>query len=148
MWHRTKTVYHTLTELIYVFITLQTIQLTIQEHSLAAGRHILFAERHRKIALYDAFLHKVRSAGDIACLYFFLIQVLELIVTQFLDCLRENLLVSLVTQIGDETALFGSQKVSCTTNIQVLHGYVNATTQVGEILYGLQTAAGIDVQGT
>ena len=66
---------------------------------------------------------------------------------QFLHGLGQDLLVSLVTHVGDETALLGPQEVAGAADIQVLHGDVEAAAQVAELLDGVQPAAGLVGQG-
>ena len=69
------------------------------------------------------------------------IQVGKLIAFQFIDSLFQNLLVCFIAKIGNETALLGSQHVTGTTDIQVLHGDMDTATQLREVLDGLQTPA-------
>ena len=47
---------------------------------------------------------------------------------QFFHSLGQDFLVGFIAHIGDETALFGPQQVSGTTDIQILHGDINART--------------------
>ena len=63
-----------------------------------------------------------------------------------MHCLGKNLLVCLVTEVGNETALLGSQQVAGSANVKVLHGYVHAATELAEALDGLKTSAGIGWQ--
>ena len=79
--------------------------------------------------------------GDDSLLHVLGKQFLKLLVAQFLDGLGKYLLIGFVTQIGDETALFGSQKVTGTTDVEVLHGNVYSAAQVAIILNGLQASA-------
>ena len=62
---------------------------------------------------------------------------------QFLHGFGQNLLVSFITHIGDEAALFGPQKITGTADIQILHGNVEAAAQVREFFNGPQAPAGI-----
>ena len=65
------------------------------------------------------------------------IQVAKLIVFQLLNRFAQNLLVGLIAQIGDETALFGSKQIACPPYVEVLHGDVYAAAQLRETLDGL-----------
>ena len=55
---------------------------------------------------------------------------------------RQYLLISFITQIGDKSTLFGSQHITRTANVQILHGNMNTTTQITEILDRLQATFG------
>ena len=60
---------------------------------------------------------------------------------------RQYLLIGFITQIGNKATLFRTEHIACTTNIEILHGYVNSTAQVTEILNSLQTTPCFRSQG-
>ena len=49
---------------------------------------------------------------------------------QFIHGFRQNLLVGFVAHIGNEAALLGTQKVTGSPDIQILHGNVETAAQV------------------
>ena len=71
------------------------------------------------------------------------IKVGELVALQFVYGLLQDLLVGLVAEIGDKAALFGTQHIARASDIEILHGDVNATAQLGEVLDGLQSSASL-----
>ena len=77
-----------------------------------------------------------RLAGE-----FFGEEIGELVVFEFGNGFGENFLIGLVSQIGDETTLFGSQEIAGAADVEILHGDVNAAAEVGKTLDGLQAAA-------
>ena len=66
---------------------------------------------------------------------------------EFCHGFGQNLLVGFVAEVGNETALLGSQQVAGTTDVEVLHGNVYAGTEVGKVLDGLQTPAAVVGKG-
>ena len=72
----------------------------------------------------------------------------ELVVFEFGNGFGENLLVGLVSQIGDETALFGPQEIAGAADVEILHSDVDAAAEVGKTLDGLEAAATVVGQGT
>ena len=69
------------------------------------------------------------------------------LIPQLCHGLVENLLIGLVAEVGDEAALLGTQQIAGTTDVEVLHGDVDAAAQVGEILQSLQPSAAVRGQG-
>ena len=67
--------------------------------------------------------------------------------TQLFHGLGKNLLVSFVSHVGDETALFSTQKVTGATDVQILHGDIETASEVGKLFDGLEPAAGIVGKG-
>ena len=65
---------------------------------------------------------------------------------QLQNRLIQNLLIHLETYLTDKTALVRTQNVASTTDIQVAHGNLQTTANVGEVLDGLQTLAGLLIQ--
>ena len=124
-------------------LRLQSVELAIEEHALGSARHIRLGQRHRHIALELTFVDESFARRHLARGHLLGIQFLELVVLQFLDGLGEYLLVGLIAQVGDETALLGTQQVARAAYVEVLHGDVNARTEVGEVLYGLQATAAV-----
>ena len=59
------------------------------------------------------------------------------LIVQFCHGLGQYLLVGFVSEVGNESALFGSQQVTGTTDVEVLHGNVYAGTEIGKVLDGL-----------
>ena len=120
--YRTEAVDHALAECLHFLIPIQMVEFTIEQHSLGTAGNIGIREIHLQVAVYGAIVYEVIARKLLALFHLFLIEVAELLVLQFGYCLRENLLVGFVTQVFHESALFGSQQVAGTTDIQVLHG--------------------------
>ena len=140
MRHRTETVYHTFAVSLYLLIALQTVQFTIKEHTLAVAWHISLREIHLQIALYATVVNEIITRKLGAFIHLLLIKVTELLVLQLSDSLRENLLVGFITEIFHKTALLRAQQITRTTDIQVLHGEIEAAAQFTERFQSLQTA--------
>ena len=68
-------------------------------------------------------------------------QILELIILEFTNSLLEYLLIGLVTQISNESALLSTQQVTGTAYVKILQCKLNTASQFTETLNGLQTAA-------
>ncbi len=75
------------------------------------------------------------------------IDLTELVGLEFVHSLGENLLIGIVSHIGNEAALLGTEHVSCSSDVEILHGYVYATAKTGVVLYGLQTTTGFGGKG-
>ena len=58
-------------------------------------------------------------------------------IIEFYYCLLKNLHIGLVTQIGNKATLFGTQQITCTTDVKVLHSDVDTTAQIAKILQSL-----------
>jgi hypothetical protein len=68
-------------------------------------------------------------------------EFLEVFVLQFAYGLFQDLVVGLEADVVDEAALFRAEQVARATDVQVLHGDVDAAAQVAELLDGLQAFA-------
>ena len=71
---------------------------------------------------------------------------LRIFILKFAHRLIKNLLICLVSQVGDETALFGAKQIAGATDIEVLHGDVDARAQVGEVFESLKSAATLGIE--
>src|SRR5690606_5966316 len=69
-------------------------------------------------------------------------QLLKLILTQFFDCFIQDFLIHLKTDVGNESALFGTEHISCTPDIQIFHSNIKPGSQVAELYQGFQTLTG------
>ena len=49
---------------------------------------------------------------------------------EFGDGLFQNLLVGLIAEVGDETALLGAEQVAGTADVEILHGDIESRTQI------------------
>ena len=65
---------------------------------------------------------------------------------EFHDGLLEDLDVGLVAEIGNEARLFGTQQIAGATDVEVLHGDMDAAAEVAEVLQRLQTSAALHGQ--
>ena len=146
--HRTEAVYHSLSVSSQVIIILDTIQLTIKQHSLTTSRHIGIREIHFQVTFHCTVIDKVIASKLLPLLHLILIKVIELLVLQFRDGLRKNLLISLITQVFHKATLFRTEQVASTSNIQVLHGKVESTSQLTECLQGFQSSTSISGKHT
>ena len=134
---RAETVYHTLAEPLHILVALHSVQFAVEKHALATRRHIVLAEEHGQVAVELAIIYHLRTLDDVTLAHLFGIEFVELFVAQFGDSLRENFLIGLVAEVGDEATLFGTQQVACAADVEVLHSDVDATAQVAEVLDGL-----------
>ena len=111
-----------------------------EEIALAAACYISGRQQKFKIAFYLTFVYKFFSTDLTFSLYFICIQFCKLIIPQFMNCFGKNFLIRFVPQIGNEATLLRPQHISCSTDIQILHGYMDTAAQITEILNGLKTA--------
>ena len=111
-------------------------------------RHVTGGEHEFEVGVHDAVGDKL---GAVTVLVIVVAATggkcgRKLLGTQFGNGLFEHTLVGFITQIGDESALLGTQQVASAADVQVLHGNLDAGAQVAETLDGLQPASGIGRQ--
>ena len=125
-----------------VLIQFQSVQFTIKQHTFAAAGDILIREKQFQITFHLTFIHKVLATDFLfsRCLQLLCVKIGKLILFQFLHRFSQYLLISFIAQIGNETTLLRPQHISCSTDIQILHGYMDTAAQITEILNGLKTA--------
>ena len=63
-----------------------------------------------------------------------------------MHCLGKNLLICLVAQVGNESALLGAQEVAGSAYVEVLHRNVHAAAKLAETFYSFQSASCIGGQ--
>ena len=68
-------------------------------------------------------------------------EFLEVLVLQFAHGFFEDLVVGLEADVVDEAALFRAEQIARTTDVEVLHGDVDAAAEVAELFDGLQAFA-------
>jgi len=56
---------------------------------------------------------------------------------EFSDGFVEDFVVGFVSEVCDESALFGAEGVACATDVEVLHGDVEAAAEFGVVFDGL-----------
>ena len=145
---RTETVLQTLAESLDLGIVGQTVELAVEEHPFAGTRHIGFGEIGTEVAFDVALRHECRAIHFIGrcrapCGTDFRLCLIGggnefwHFIMEFRHGFGQNLLIGFVAEVGNESALFGSQQVTGTTDIKVLHGNVYAGTEIGKVLDGL-----------
>ena len=55
-----------------------------------------------------------------------------------MNSLTENLLIRLISQVGNKSALFRPQQITGSANIQILHGNMNTASQIAKVLNRLK----------
>ena len=68
---------------------------------------------------------------------------MELVILQFVDSLREDFLICLISQIFHKSRLLCTQQVACSANVQILHCQRESATKVCKGLKSLQTPAAL-----
>ena len=58
-----------------------------------------------------------------------------------MDSFSQNLLICFISQISDKATLLGSEQISGSTNVQILHGNMNTTSQITKVLNRLKTSS-------
>ena len=127
-----------------VAVEFQIVQLAVEEHALAAAGDIGVRKEQLEVALKRTVRDKLfATEARLPCgsLRVAFVEGSKLVVLQFRDGLSKNLLIGLVAQVGDETALLSPEQIARAADVKVLHGDVYAATQVGEILNRLETTA-------
>ena len=129
-------------------VALQTVEFAIEQHALGGTGHVGFGEIGVEVALDIALRGEIsaegfgRLAGE-----FFGEEIGEFVVFEFGNGFGENLLIGLISQIGDETTLLGAQEIAGAADVEILHGDVDAAAEIGKALDGLQAAATVVGQG-
>lgn len=120
-----------------VKLALDAVELLVERDALALLRYVVGREKQLHVAFDDAIGHEVfLSFGIGGCEL-----RIKFFGAKFGDGFLENFLVCFVAEVGNKTALFGTEKVSGTANVEVLHGNVYATSEVAETLDGLKTTS-------
>ena len=96
-----------------------------------------------EVALHRAIVHEELPTERAGLLDFVGVKFGKLIVLQFRHGLGQHFLVRFVTQVGHKSALLRAEQVARPTDVEVLHGDVDARPEVGKIFDGLQPAAGL-----
>jgi ABC-type transport system involved in cytochrome bd biosynthesis fused ATPase/permease subunit len=105
------------------------------------GNHdALVAEDGIYAKLYRHIIHIAHSADNLLLLCR-QSRHIKALGTQLSNSLIENLLVGLKTDIGNKSALLGTQQISRATDIQILHSDIESRTQIGELLNRPQSTA-------
>ena len=123
----------------------QTVEFAVEEHPLAGTRHIGFGEIGTEVAFDVAFCHERRTVHlfdrqrtlrrtDFGGFLFGRCSKFRHLIVKFGHGLGQYLLVGFVSEVGNESALFGSKQVTGTTDVKVLHGNVYAGTEIGKVL--------------
>ena len=125
---RTETVLQTLAESLDLGIIGQTVEFAVEEHPLAGTRHIGFGEIGTEVAFDVAFRHECRTVHfigrcralcrtDLGVSLIGRCHEFRHLIVQFCHGLGQYLLVGFVSEVGNESALFGSQQVAGTTDV-------------------------------
>ena len=99
--HRTKAVNQSRTIRCQLLVRMQVIQFPIQQHPLTIRRHILVREIEGKVGVYDGVGNEMLGVLRV-------LGVFGELGSNLLYCLIQNLLVRLVTEVGDEARLFST----------------------------------------
>ena len=136
-----ETVFQSVAVSIKVSVIVNAVQFTVEQHALAAARHVGVGEVHLEVALYGAVVHEVVARELLSLVHLLLIQVGKLLVLQFGDGLRQNLLIGFVAQVFHKSTLFRAKEVTRPPDVEVLHGEVESAAQFGECLERLQPSS-------
>ena len=131
--HGTETVDEPLTISGKLGIIVDIVKFTIQKHTFAATRHIIVGKYISRSLSMAQSLHKFIACDLFATGYFIGIDVAELIILELRDGLIEYLLIGFVTQVFHESALFRTQQIARATDVEILHGQIEAATQFWEV---------------
>ena len=132
--YRAEPVSQTRSHLVQFTILVQGIKFLVDTHLFSLHVDITVRNERDLISLDGTILH-VRIIDILAGKSYF--------ESKFVHRLRQNLLISFVSHIGDISALFSPEKIAGTTDIQILHGDIETAAQVGELLDSLEPASGI-----
>ncbi len=122
-------------ELLKVEFALYAVELLVEAYAFALLRHIF----GRKQQLHVAFDHAGSATNSCPSLESSGVRVSEnSSFFKFKHGLLQYALVGFVTEVGNESRLFGSEKVSGTPYVEVLHGDVDAAAKFAETLDCLQ----------
>ena len=134
--NRAEPVFQPVAKIGKFLVRVQIVQLAVEKHALAASGDVALREKQLQVAVHRALVHEIRAAAFFRMVR--RIQVGELVGFQLVHGLRENLLVSFVTHVGNEAALLRAQEVSGSADVEVLQGYVESAAQVAEFFQCLQ----------
>jgi len=126
LWGKvTKTVDHFLFHHYQFLFRFTIIQSLVKRQTLSDTFHIIIGNKYLQIGINGAVFHKIILPG-----YFFFEQVFEFGSFQFPNGLIEDLLVHFKSDLRHKSALFTSQHISRSANIQVAHGDLEAAANV------------------
>ena len=63
-----------------------------------------------------------------------------------MDSFSQYLLICFISQISDKATLLGSEQISGSTNVQILHGNMNTTSQITKVFNRLKTSSSFSCQ--
>ena len=118
-----------------------------KQHTLATAGNVGGRQQQFEVALHLALVYELLTADGAVTFQFVGIQVGEFIGFQFVHGFGKYLLIRLIAQVGNEAALLSSQQIAGPTDVEVLHGNVDAAAQVAEVLDGLQAPFGLGREG-
>ena len=131
-----ETVLYALAERFHVFLPLHIVEFLIQQYAFAFLRNECGREQYFEVALDCA----------VRCIRLVILLLVgeslgEFLRFQFQHGFFQNLLVGLVAEVGDESALLRAEQVARAAYVEVLHRYVDSAAEVGEAFYGLKPPA-------
>ena len=141
--HRAKAVYQTSAVGCHLLVSLQAVELAIEQHALRIRGHILVREVELEVGLEGTVGNPPRCPspreGRLITLYLSTASAWSTLPPLpsggaggrlFIPNLHHRLLqyldVGLVAQVGYEAGLLGTQQVASTTDVEVLHGDMDA----------------------
>ena len=118
------------------------VELAIEHYPLALTGHPALGEVGGQVGLYGAV-----GAEGLLLAAVGGVDIGELARAELAHGLVEHLLVGLVAEVGDKSALLRAEHIARAADVEVLQGDAHAAAQIGEALDGLETAAALVAQG-
>lgn len=128
-----------------VFLALYRIEFLIKRYAFTLLRYVVGRQQQFEIALYYA-------VGDIFGVFALSILVgiklAEFFVAKLGDRLFQDLLIGLVAQIGDESALLGTEQIAGSADVEVLHCDVDSAPEIGKLSIACKRRRDVGESGT
>ena len=135
-----ETVFKALAEFHHVGFSFHVVKLLIEADAFAFLRDVIGRQHQLEVGVDNAVRHVCGVVVGVRCLAV-AESVGKLFGGEFQHGFFEHFLIGFVAQVGNESALFGTEQVAGAAYVEVLHGNVNAAAQVGEAFDGLQATS-------
>lgn len=96
-------------------------------------------EKQFQIGIYLAIADIRPGRNGTACRFLLPEEIAEFFRLELRYRFVEDPVVGLEADVGDESALFGTQEIAGPSDVEILHGDIETASQVGEFFDGLES---------
>ena len=135
MWYRTKPVNKPDTELQQILRCFDGVKFLVQTQPFGNVRDVMIGDQNLHVCLNHTIFNKLPGLIRF-------VKILKLLLLQLKDCLIEDLLIHIKSNLRDKPALLSSKNIPGSPDIEVPHSNIKPASQVGELLYCAQPFPG------